>query len=109
MSKLTPFDIEFFELSTTLKSEVTETSKRQITKTLLKLNNPTYYYKFIKRHPIENYGYKAHSTMNPILLAIANMIQILKTQTSNTQLEKDLQKEISWAFNNYNSYCLVNL
>ena len=49
MSKLTPFDIEFFELSTALKSEVTETSKKQITKTLLKLNNPTYYYKFINR------------------------------------------------------------
>ena len=47
--------------------------------------------------------------MNPILVAIGNMIQILKTQTSNAQLEKDLQKEISWAFNNYGSYCLVNL
>ncbi len=109
MSKLTPFDIEFFEISTTLATELNEDSKKTLVKTLLKLNNPTYFYKYVKRHPIELHGLNAHKTTNPVLVAISSMINILKTENNLELLQKKLQTEFAWAFNNYPKYNSVNL
>ncbi len=109
MSKLTPFDIEFFEMSAMLASEITEQSKKSLVKTLLKLNNPTYFYKHVKRHPIELHGFSAHKTINPVLSAIGSMINILKTENNSELLQKKLQTEFAWAFNNYPKYTAVNL
>lgn len=109
MSKLTPFDIEFFEISSLLKSEITEESKRILAKTLLKLNNPTYFYKHVKRNPIELHGYTTNRTINPVLLAINSMIGLLKAENNSEILLKKLQTEFAWAFNNYPKYTAVNL
>lgn len=94
--------IEFFELATELK----QLNRESLNKKLLKLNNPTYYNKFIYKNPIEKYGYKG-KTINPILIAINNMLKILKTDDSNTL--SNLQKEFSWAYNNYPSYKCIDL
>ncbi len=109
MSTLTDFDIEFFELTNLLKQEFTDSSKQEISKKLLKLNNPTYFYKYVKKHPIENHGYSSSKTMNPVLIAIANMLAILKSSNSKESILLLLQKEMSWAYNNYKPYSLVNL
>ena len=60
MSKLTPFDIEFFEIAQTLKKELDNETRKGLVKTLLKLNNPTYFYKHVKRNPIELHGYSTY-------------------------------------------------
>lgn len=109
MSTLTDFDIEFFELTNLLKSELTDSSKQEISKKLLKLNNPTYFYKYIKKHPIEHHGFSSSKTINPILIAISNMLSILKSNNSKDSILVLLQKEMSWAYNNYTPYSLVNL
>jgi hypothetical protein len=109
MSKLTDFDIEFFELTTTLKNNITDLSKQHINKKLLKLNNPTYFSKFVKKHPIENYGYVSSKTINPVLVAIASMLQILRTENDLSKLQTLLQKEMSWAYHNYQRYTTVNI
>lgn len=109
MTKLTPFDIEFFELSSVLKKNLTEDTKKSIIKSLLKLNNPTYLYKHVKKNPIELHGYTTNRTINPVLVAIANMIQILKTEQNLSLASKNLQTEFAWAFNNYPKYSAVNL
>lgn len=109
MSKLTSFDVEFFEISSVLKSEFTEDTKKSLVKTLLKLNNPTYFYKHVKRHPIELHGFTAHKTINPVLVAIMSMITLIKTETDYNMLRQKLQTEFAWAFNNYPKYSAVNL
>ncbi len=109
MSKLTPFDVEFFELSSILKKNLNEDTKKSIIKSLLKLNNPTYFYKHVKRNPIELHGFTTNNTINPVLVAIANMIQILKTEQNPALASKQLQTEFAWAFNNYPKYSAVNL
>jgi hypothetical protein len=43
--KLTAFDIEFFEIALQLKNQMSQPIIDSIKKTLLKLNNPTYYSK----------------------------------------------------------------
>lgn len=109
MSKLTDFDIEFFELTNTIKQDITDSSKQYVIKKLLKLNNPTYYTKFIKKHPIENHGYTSSKTTNPVLIAITNMLGLIRTENDNTLLKTLLQKEMSWAYHNYPSYQAVNI
>lgn len=109
MTKLTPFDIEFFELSQNLKKPIDSDIKKDLVKKLLKLNNPTYFYKHVKRNPIELHGYSTTRTTNPVLVAITEMINILKTEQDSTKLLSRLQTEFAWAFNNYPSYSKVNL
>lgn len=96
------FYIEFFELALDLKT----LNKEQLTKKLLKLNNPNYYNKFIYKNPIERYGYTG-KTINPVLLAISNMIKIIKTDSKD--MLNQLQREYSWAFHNYSLYKNVDL
>lgn len=109
MSKLTPFDIEFFELAETLKKELDIEARKGLVKTLLKLNNPTYFYKHVRRNPIELHGYSTNRTTNPVLVAISEMINILKTEQNSNKLLTKLQTEFAWAFNNYPNYSKVNL
>lgn len=109
MSKLTDFDIEFFELTNTLKQDITDSSKQYIVKKLLKLNNPTYFIKFVKKHPIENYGYISSKTINPVLIAISNMLNIIRGESDVIKLKALLQTEMSWAYHKYQSYQLVNM
>jgi hypothetical protein len=109
MTKLTAFDIEFFELANILKGTIDENSKKIITKTLLKLNNPTYYSKRIHKNPIELHGFNSTRTTNPVLLAISNMLTALKTESDTALLVKKLQTEFAWAFHKFNHYSSVNL
>jgi hypothetical protein len=109
MSKLTDFDIEFFELTNIIKKSITELDKQLINKKLLKLNNPTYFSKFVKKHPIENHGFTSSKTINPILCAVANMLHFIKTESNLSDLQRKLQIEMSWAYNNYNKYSNVNV
>lgn len=109
MTKLTSFDIEFFEISQSLKKPINSDSKKDIVRKLLKLNNPTYFYKFVKRNPIELHGYSSSRTTNPVLIAISEMINIIKVEQDPDKLLTRLQTEFAWAFNNYPSYSKVNL
>lgn len=95
------FYLQFFELATILKQPLTEQSILYIRKTLLKLNNPTYYSKHVETHPAKSFGYYKSSNINPVLLAISNMLDIVRNSASNEKKLVDLQKEYSWAFNNY--------
>jgi hypothetical protein len=109
MSKLTDFDIEFFELTNTFKQDITDSSKQYIVKKLLKLNNPTYFTKFVKKHPIEHHGYVSSKIINPVLLAISNMLNIIRVENDITKLKALLQTEMSWAYHKYQSYQSVNI
>jgi hypothetical protein len=93
---LTSFDIEFFSINNLLKSAE---NKEILRKTLIKLNNPTYYSKFIEAHPMHKFGYYTNKTINPILNAINSMLSILKSETCETTQILLLQKEYAWAFN----------
>jgi|688.fasta_scaffold1412799_2 hypothetical protein len=95
------FDIEFFELANSLKTTLNvETLK----KSLLKLNNPTYYSKFTSTHPASSYGYYQKKTINPLLKAISAMLQILKSTDSDELKLRQLQQEYAWAFHHYSWY-----
>jgi hypothetical protein len=98
------FDLQFFELATLLKNPLSEESYSDIRKVLLKLKNPTYYEKYVSKHPANSFGYYKNLTINPVLLAITNMLSILKSEDSNEEKLIKLQKEYSWAFNNYSWY-----
>jgi hypothetical protein len=102
------FDIQFFELVTLLKNPLTENSSEQLRKVLLKLKNPTYYEKYISKHPANSFGYYKNLTINPVLIAISNMLSILKSEHSIEKKLIELQKEYSWAFNNYSWYCSLS-
>jgi hypothetical protein len=93
---LTSFDIEFFSISTLLKDVE---NKEQLRKILIKLNNPTYYSRFIEAHPMHKFGYYTKKTINPIIIAINSMLNILKTEPYEQPQLELLQKEYAWAFN----------
>jgi len=99
---LSTFDIEFFELAHTLKQPLTTESVQSLKKTLLKLNNPTYYRKHTSTHPGAQYGYYQNTVLNPVLRAISSMIALLKEPTEHTQ--SALQQEYAWAFHNFTWY-----
>ena len=99
--KLTAFDIEFFEIALQLKKEVSQTLLDSIKKTLLKLNNPTYYSKFTNKHPANKHGYYESKTINPVLLAIVEMLAIIREDSSLEDKKRKLQISYSWAFNNF--------
>ena len=102
------FDIQFFELATLLKKPLSEQSSSDIRKVLLKLKNPTYYEKYISKHPANAFGYYKNTTINPVLIAISNMLLILKSEESFEEKLVKLQKEYSWAFNNYKWYSSIS-
>jgi hypothetical protein len=101
------FDIEFFELINDIKQDKLDTSS--INKKLLKLNNPTYYNRYIYKNPINRHGFNNTKTKHPILLAIQNMIYFLKIIKDHEKLKKQLQVEMAWAFNNFNDYKNIDL
>jgi hypothetical protein len=98
------FDLQFFELVSLLKKPLSEENSSDIRKILLKLKNPTYYSKYVSKHPANCFGYYKNNTINPILIALDNMIAILKSVHTIEDKQILLQKEYSWAFNNYNWY-----
>jgi hypothetical protein len=101
------FDIEFFELINDIKQDRLDTSI--INKKLLKLNNPTYYSRYIYKNPLSRHGFSNTKTKHPILLAIQNMIVCLKAIKDPEKLKKQLQVEMAWAFNNFNDYKSIDL
>jgi hypothetical protein len=100
----TAFDIEFFEISSILKNPLTTENIQSLKKTLLKLNNPTYYSKFISTHPASSFGYYQNTILNPVLKAISAMLQILKSSALEDQKLQQLQQEYAWAFHYYPWY-----
>jgi len=96
------FEIEFFELATLLKQPLNADSIQSLKKTLLKLNNPTYYRKYTSSHPAAVYGYYQNKILNPILAAVSEMLIILKDNSEKTG--ELLQREYSWAFHRYPEY-----
>lgn len=98
------FDLQFFELVKHLKQPLTENSVKNIKNVLLKLNNPTYYNKYVTKHPANAFGYYKTKNINPVLLAISNMLDILKSSRELDNKLSELQKEYSWAYNNYMWY-----
>ena len=99
--KLTAFDIEFFEIALQLKNQMSQPIIDSIKKTLLKLNNPTYYSKHTCKHPANKHGYYYNKTINPILISINEMLNIIKEDSSLEHKKAKLQVSYSWAFNNY--------
>jgi hypothetical protein len=92
--KLTAFDIEFFEIALQLKNQMSQPIIDSIKKTLLKLNNPTYYSKHTCKHPANKHGYYNNKTIN-------QMLNIIKEDSSLEHKKTKLQVSYSWAFNNY--------
>ena len=108
MTTINEFDIEFFEIANIIKKTLTEENSNTLKKILLKLNNPTFYRKYVQSHPANIYGYYSAKIINPILIAISNMLAILKSEHSNDIKTKNLQLEYAWAFNNYNWYSSIS-
>lgn len=96
------FDIEFFELAHSLKQPLTAESMQALKKTLLKLNNPTYYRKYTSSHPATQHGYYQNTVLNPVLKAVSSMLAALKEPNEYTQ--RTLQQEYAWAFHQYPWY-----
>jgi Trk K+ transport system NAD-binding subunit len=98
------FAIEFFEVAYIIKNTITEELSNTLKKVLLKLNNPTFYSKHTQAHPAHNFGYYNNKIINPILIAITNMLSIIKSDDAMDIKTRKLQTEYSWAFNNYGWY-----
>jgi hypothetical protein len=104
------FDLQFFEVVNLLKTPLTEENISSLRKVLLKLKNPTYYSKYTQTHPANMHGYYTTKNINPVLLAVSNMLDILKNLENNEYKLVALQKEYAWAFNNYVWYAkLLNV
>lgn len=99
------FYLEFFEISNNIKGNI---DKENLTKKLIKLNNPTYHSKYAYKNPIERYGFSG-KTINPIFVAINNMLKILKSDKKDADIMKMLQTEFSWAFHNFSNYKSIDL
>lgn len=98
---ITGYPLEFFELGLQLKNTENLTS---VYHKLLKLNNPTYINKHTTRHPLENHGYSNTKTINPVVLAVQNMLAAYKHNLDTSCLLQKLQTEYAWAFHNYPWY-----
>ena len=96
------FYIEFFELTFLLNKEFNEDVKAELHKKLLKLNNPTYYNKYVITNPINLHGFSSKIIKNPVLIAIKSMLNYINNSVDNLKVK--LQTELSWAYNNYTSY-----
>lgn len=109
MTTLNAVELEFFELANKLKNTITEPAKTEILKTLLKLNNPTFYSKHIYKNPIERHGFSSSRTTNPILISVSAMITACKTTSDLVKLTQSLQQEYAWAFHKFPRYRAVDL
>lgn len=107
MTKLTKYEIQFFEITNIIKSPITEETRLSLLKLLLKLNNPTYYSKYIVKNPIDRHGFSSTIITNPILQAVIAMINIINSRQYDTML-MDLQKELSWAYIKYPRYAMID-
>jgi hypothetical protein len=96
--KLNTFDIEFFETANILKNPLSDSSLSELKKTLLKLNNPTYYRKHTTAHPAHEHGYYLTKTLNPIIKTISYMLFVLKNNETLETKQKQLQTLYSWAY-----------
>lgn len=109
MTTLNTAELKFFELVTKLKAPITETSKADILKTLLKLNNPTFYRKHITKNPIERHGFTTSRVTNPILVSVNRMITACNSSMDLSKLAYVLQQEYAWAFHKFPDYRRVDL
>ena len=109
MTTLNTAELKFFELVTKLKAPITETSKADILKTLLKLNNPTFYRKHISKNPIERHGFISSRITNPILVSVSRMVALCNSSIDLDKLGYMLQQEYAWAFHKFPDYRRVDL
>ena len=109
MTTLNELELEFFNLTLDLRNPLTVVSKNTIYKNLLKLNNPTYYSKFIFKNPIERHGYASSIAKHPVLLSIKNMLSKIKTTDNLVDLQKQLQVELAWSYHTILAYKFTDL
>ena len=109
MTTLNDLELEFFNITLELRNPLTMLSKNTVYKVLLKLNNPTYYSKYIFKNPIERHGYTSNTVKHPVLLAIKNMLTKIKSTDNLEELQKQLQVEMSWSYNNLLAYKVLDL
>lgn len=98
---------ELLTLKTLLNNNYSdeESLKKAIKPTILKLNNPTYYSKYLYAHPSEKYGYASSDYKNNVFVKFTNeCIKIMNECQDFFELEKKLQVEISWVYTNNISY-----
>lgn len=95
------FEVEFAQIYKLIESVLTSDKEKELKKTLLKLNNPNFYGKFTRAHPMHEHGYYTNKTINPILISIRNMLKTLRENTDYSEKIKSLQVEFSWAYHEY--------
>lgn len=99
--KLNSFELAFAELYNIISNNLDTNSEKQLKTKLIKLNNPNFYNKFTRAHPMHIHGYYKNKTINPILISIRNMLKILKEENDNKVKLKALQTEFAWAYHEY--------
>ena len=95
------FELEFAQISNIINSVLTYDKEKELKKVLLKLNNPNFYGKFTKHHPMHEHGYYSKKSINPILISIKNMLKTLRENYSSIEKTKQLQIEFAWAYHEY--------
>lgn len=95
------FEVEFAQIYKLIESVLTSDREKELKKTLLKLNNPNFYSKFTRAHPMHEYGYYSNKTINPILISIKNMLKIIRESSTHSEKTKALQVEFCWAYHEY--------
>ena len=95
------FELAFADLYNIISNNLNSHSEKELKTKLIKLNNPNFYNKFTRAHPMHSYGYYKTKTINPILISIRNMIKILKEEPDNSIKLKALQTEFAWAYHEY--------
>lgn len=84
-------------------------ARKSIKPTLLKMNNPTFYTKYIYSHPAEQYGFPTKNFSDNFLVKFTNeCIKILNESQDLSTMLKKLQVEYSWANNQNIDYWLKN-
>lgn len=98
------FELEFANIAQTIKTPINSSTEKELKRSLLKLNNPNFYNKFTRNHPMSDFGYYKHKTINPILISIRNMLSILKEEGDYDSKTDKLQIEVAWAYHEYQKY-----
>lgn len=89
--------------------EDVEIAKKTIKPVFLKLNNPTFYKKYIYSHPAEQHGFPTKDFTDNFLVKFTNdCIKILNESQDLSTMLKLLQVEYSWANNQNITYWLKN-
>lgn len=71
--------------------------KESLKPILLKLNNPTFYSKYLYSSPYQKYGYPSYSyTNNPFITFTSECISIINKSQDVDDMLKKLQIELSW-------------